>query len=203
VDRDASVLQSYGLDLIYAINTHCHADHVTGTGMLRKKHFPSARTVISEAAGAKADVLVKHGDAIAFGCYSLEVRATPGHTSGCVSYVLSPVEETGGAKFVFTGDALLIGGCGRTDFQQGDSDTLYASVHAQIFSLSDDTLVYPAHDYKGRTHSTVGHEKQHNPRLAHADGLEGFRKVMANLNLPYPKKIDVALPMNLLCGVQE
>ena len=124
----------------------------------------------------------------------MQVRATPGHTNGCVSYVLPGCA-------VFTGDALLIRGCGRTDFQQGDAGALYDNVHAQILSLPPDTRVYPAHDYKGLTMSTVGEEKALNPRLTKSKA--DFQALMGGLNLPYPKRIDVALPANLKCGVQD
>ena len=125
----------------------------------------------------------------------LEVRATPGHTDGCLSYVCDDM--------VFTGDAVLIRGCGRTDFQQGSVDRLYESVHTQIFSLPDDTIIYPAHDYKGHRCSTVGEEKALNPRLGSGKTKDEFIEIMAHLNLPYPKKIDEALPKNMVCGIQE
>jgi sulfur dioxygenase len=121
------------------------------------------------------------------------VRATPGHTAGCVSYVFDDK--------VFTGDALLIRGCGRTDFQEGSSETLYHAVHSQIFTLPDDTVVYPAHDYKGHRSSTVGEEKRLNPRLSKSK--PEFVDIMNKLELSYPKKIDEALPANMVCGIQD
>jgi len=127
----------------------------------------------------------------------LEARSTPGHTDGCLSYVADD------QSFVLTGDALLIQGCGRTDFQGGSSEKLYDSVHTQLFSLPDSTVVYPGHDYKGRLSSTIGSEKETNPRLGAGKTKEEFVDIMANLNLAQPKKIDVAVPANLRCGVPD
>lgn len=194
VERDLQVLRELDLRLVWALDTHVHADHVTGLGTLREK--TGCQTVLSERAGSGwADRLVKQGDRIAFGRHHVEVRETPGHTDGCLTYV------TDDRRMAFTGDALLIRGCGRTDFQQGDARTLYRSVMEQVFSLSDDALVYPGHDYKGRTVSTVGEEKRWNPRLGGGRTVEEFSEIMAKLQLAYPKKIDVALPLNLRCGV--
>lgn len=191
VDRDCFLVKDLGLNLTYAINTHVHADHVTGTGEI-KKRIPTCKSVIAEPKAA-ADVHIKHGDQIKFGKYQLECRATPGHTDGCMTYVWHD------KNMAFTGDALLIRGCGRTDFQQGNSKTLYESVHNQILSLPQDFLLYPAHDYTGQTVTTVMEEKDHNPRLTKP--LDQFVKIMEELNLPYPKEIDRALPANMVCGV--
>lgn len=193
VDRDATLIAELGLTLRYALDTHVHADHVTGAGLLRERL--RCQTVLSERAGVGcADVLVKHGDTIAFGAYRLEVRETPGHTSSCLSYV------TADQTIAFTGDALLIRGCGRTDFQQGDARQLYQSVHRELFSLPPTTLIYPAHDYKGRTATSIDEEVRHNPRLGAGKTEEEFVTIMENLQLAYPRKIDVALPRNLHCG---
>lgn len=193
LERDRQIVQDLELRLLYTLDTHVHADHVTASGALRSRLGSSA--VISErSATACADRLVKHGDFIRFGSAALEVRETPGHTNGCVTYV------TEDHRLAFTGDALLIRGCGRTDFQQGDARKLYESVRGQVFSLPDDTLVYPAHDYKGRTCSSVGEEKRLNPRLGSSRSLAEFVAIMADLKLPYPKKIDLAVPANLRCG---
>uniref|UniRef100_A0A7S3TPM3 persulfide dioxygenase n=1 Tax=Emiliania huxleyi TaxID=2903 RepID=A0A7S3TPM3_EMIHU len=192
VDRDLAALSASGLTLTLAVNTHCHADHITGTGEL-KRRLPGLRSAIARAAGAKADVLLEAGEEIGFGQRRLRVLETPGHTDGCLSFY----DPSLGA--VFTGDALLIGGCGRTDFQGGSSERLYRSVHEQLFTLPDETTVYPAHDYKGRRSSTIGAEKASNPRLTKP--LAEFVDLMANLNLPYPRKIDASLPANLACGV--
>ena len=156
---------------------------------------PGMKSVISKDAGAKADLLVANGDKVTFGKHSLEVRATPGHTNGCVTYVLN------GGDACFTGDALLIRGCGRTDFQGGSAATLHDSVHQQVFSLPETCVVYPAHDYKGHASSTVLEEKTLNPRLTKSK--DEFIAIMNNLGLPYPKQIDKALPLNLVCGIQE
>jgi sulfur dioxygenase len=153
------------------------------------------KSVISKDAKAKADMLIGHGDKITFGKHALEVRSTPGHTDGCVTYVLN------GSKACFTGDALLIRGCGRTDFQGGSAARLYDAVHEQVFSLPENCAVYPAHDYKGHAASTVGEEKKLNPRLTKSK--EEFIELMNNLGLPYPKKIDASLPANMVCGIQD
>jgi sulfur dioxygenase len=194
VDRDVELLRELGFTLRYALDTHVHADHVTGAGELRQRL--GAQTVVAASAGvACADVPAQPGATIRFGRHSLQVRATPGHTDGCVTYV------TDDLKMAFTGDALLIRGCGRTDFQQGDSRRLYRSVHEEIFSLPDDAAIYPAHDYKGRTASTVAEEKAHNPRLGRGKTEDEFVKIMAGLNLAQPQRIHEALPLNLRCGL--
>lgn len=196
VERDVGLLRELGLTLRYALDTHVHADHVTALGTLRDK--TGCRAVLSERAGVGiADVYVKDGDRLRFGRYELEARETPGHTNGCVTYVL------GDRTMAFTGDALLIRGSGRTDFQQGDAATLYRSVHEKILSLPDDCLLYPGHDYKGRTVSSVAEEKQHNPRLGGGRTVEDFIGIMGKLQLAYPKKIDVAVPANLHLGLKD
>jgi len=193
-ERDASLVKELGLQLKYVMNTHVHADHITGTGRL-KKLVPGAKSVISANSGGEADMLVKDGDKIVFGGHSLEVAETPGHTEGCITYI----NREGGCAF--TGDALLVRGCGRTDFQGGSADTLYSSVWSRILSLPDNTTLYPAHDYKGQTASTVGEEKKYNPRLTKT--REEFVTLMGNLNLAYPKKIDMSLPANMVCGLHQ
>lgn len=196
IDRDVDVINDLGLKLTYVLETHVHADHVTSAGLLRERF--GAKTVVSKDGGAPcADVLAADGDVIRFGKHALEVRQTPGHTNGCVTYV-EPER-----KMAFTGDTLLIRGCGRTDFQQGDSSKLFRSVHDKIFSLADETAVYPGHDYKGRTMSTVGEEKALNPRLGGGKTEAQFVDIMANLKLAYPKKIAEAVPANLKCGLPE
>ena len=191
VDRDLAAVSQLGLRLAYALNTHCHADHITGSGEL-KRRVPGARSVISAASTAKADETFSETFTWAGGERTLRVLPTPGHTNGCVSLY----DPKLGA--VFTGDALLIGGCGRTDFQGGSAALLYKSVHDKLFTLPSDTLVLPAHDYKGRAYSSIAAESAGNPRLTKS--LREFVDQMANLNLPYPKKLDVALPANLQCG---
>lgn len=192
-ERDVELIRRLGLKLRYVLDTHVHADHVTAAGTLRREL--GARTVVSRRAGIPcADLAVDDGDVITFGSHRLEVRATPGHTEGDVTYVC---HEEGMA---FTGDALLIGGCGRTDFQQGNAATLYDSIHRAIFSLPDETKIYPGHDYRGFTVSTVGEEKAFNARLGGGRSKEEFVAIMSKLDLAKPKHIETALPANLQCG---
>nr|XP_028598234.1 persulfide dioxygenase ETHE1, mitochondrial isoform X1 [Podarcis muralis] len=146
--RDSTLVKQLGLNLVYAVNTHCHADHITGTGLL-KKLLPGCRSVISKHSGASADLLIQEGHTLKFGDFALEARSTPGHTDGCLTYVLND------KGMAFTGDALLIRGCGRTDFQQGNPETLYQSVHEKIFTLPGHCLIYPAHDYTGKSGSQI------------------------------------------------
>ncbi len=193
IDRDTTLLRELGLDLVYALDTHVHADHVTALGTLRERL--GCKTVLSRRAGVGcADISVGDGDRIAFGEHALDVLETPGHTNGCLSYVAS------GLSMAFTGDALLIRGTGRTDFQQGDAATLYRSVHHKLFTLPESTLLYPGHDYKGRTVTTVVEERRFNPRLGGGKTEREFLAIMAELQLAYPKKMDIALPANLACG---
>lgn len=189
--RDANLLQELGLKLKYLLETHIHADHITAISEL-KKVFPEARSVVSHTSGAECpDLLVGEGDALSFGPHEIRVLETPGHTNGCVSYQIG--------ERVFTGDALLIRGCGRTDFQGGDPGKLYDSVTGKLFSLPDDTQVYPAHNYAGLTVSSIAEEKRLNARLA-GTSREEFIALMKELKLPMPKKIMEAVPANLKCG---
>ena len=184
-------LDAQGLKLVYTLETHVHADHVTGADTLRQKL--GSKSVVHRDAGAMCgDLLVTDGVHIIVGTLDLEVRYTPGHTNGCISFFVG--------DRVFTGDSLLIGGCGRTDFQSGDSGQLYDSIHTQIFSLPDEVIVYPGHDYKGNTQSTVSEERKNNKRLGGRRSREDFIKIMSELKLAYPKYIDVALPANQACG---
>lgn len=187
----SQLLGSLGLSLRWTLETHVHADHVTAAAALTERH--GSRSGVHRAGGAAcADRQLTHGDRITVGGWSLEVRETPGHTDGCVTYVAH--------DRAFTGDALLIGGCGRTDFQQGDPGKLYDSLHACVFSLPPDTLLYPAHDYKGRTVTTVKEELANNARLGGGKTREEFVAIMNALQLPRPKQIDRAVPANLRCG---
>ncbi len=194
--RDAALIRELGLVLLYTIDTHCHADHVTGAWLM-KEAFGSRAALAGVYAAANVDLPLKHGDVISFGKESLEVRATPGHTDGCLSLV------TPDRKMVFTGDALLVRGAGRTDFQQGDPALLYRSIQAQLFSLPDDCVVYPAHDYDGRTSSTIGEERRFNARIGGNAREEDFVGYMVNLALPHPKQLDLAVPANLRGGKPE
>ncbi|KAK3781006.1 hypothetical protein RRG08_046310 [Elysia crispata] len=194
VERDYRILQELGVNLIAAVNTHVHADHVTGSGEL-KKRVPGCKSMIAGVSKARADLKLRANDSIKFGRFELEVRSTPGHTNGCLTYVW---HEKG---MVFTGDALLIRGCGRTDFQEGSPGVLYDSVHSQIFSLPKHFKVFPAHDYTGQTMSTIDEEVKFNPRLRRS--RSEFIEIMNNLKLPYPKQIDKALPANMVCGIYD
>jgi len=196
VRRDAALLHELGLQLRWTLETHVHADHVTGAWLLRER--TGSRIALSRQSGANgADRLLDHGDRVAFGGRHLAVRATPGHTNGCLTFVLDD------QSIAFTGDCVLIRGCGRTDFQQGDAPTMYRSVHEQIFSLPADCLLYPAHDYRGLTVTSVEEERNWNPRLGGDSNVGDFAGYMKNLGLPHPKKIDVAVPANLNCGRPE
>jgi sulfur dioxygenase len=191
--RDAALVQELALKLVLTLDTHVHADHVTGAWLL--KRTLGSRIGIAASSGARNfDVGIEPGDRLAFGERFLEARATPGHTNGCMTYVLDD------RSMAFTGDALLIRGAGRTDFQQGDAHVLYRSITEQIYTLPDDCLLYPAHDYRGLTSSSVAEEKAHNPRIAVGRSERDFVGYMENLGLPHPKQIDVALPANLECG---
>lgn len=191
VARDAQQIKDLGLELKYLLETHIHADHITGVTAL-KQIFPQAQSVVSRKGGAECpDRLVGEGDVLQFGPHQIRVLETPGHTDGCISYLIG--------DRVFTGDALLIRGCGRTDFQQGDPGRLYDSVTGKLFTLPDDTQVYPAHNYAGLSVSSIGEEKRLNARLAHTS-REAFIELMQHLNLPMPKKIMEAVPANLKCG---
>ncbi|KAL4715607.1 hypothetical protein ACJJTC_006186 [Scirpophaga incertulas] len=191
-ERDAKLITELGLKLLFAMNTHMHADHVTGTGKL-KSLLPGTKSVIGKNSGAQADVHLVEGDLVKFGDFELLAAATPGHTNGCLTYICHKQE------MAFTGDAVLIRGCGRTDFQEGSAETLYHSVHSKIFTLPDNYTLYPAHDYRGQTATSVGEEKKFNPRLTKP--LKEFVHIMNTLNLPYPQKIDMAIPANKVCGL--
>jgi sulfur dioxygenase len=194
--RDAALVEELGLKLLWTLETHVHADHVTGAWLLKEKL--GSRILVPKASGAQGgDRLVEPGDKIQFGRRFVEARATPGHTSGCTSYVLDD------RSMVFTGDALLVRGCGRTDFQQGDPKTLFRSVRNELFSLPDACLVYPGHDYKGLAASSIGEEKLYNPRLAESIGEQDFVGYMKHLGLAHPKQMDEAVPANLKCGKVE
>ena len=191
--RDVALLQELGLRLAWTLETHVHADHVTGAWLLRERL--GSRIALAKSGGAEgADRTLEAGERVAFGKRHLEVRATPGHTNGCLSYVLDD------RSMVFTGDAVLIRGCGRTDFQQGSAKTLYRSVREQVFTLPDACLIYPAHDYRGLTASSVGEEKLYNPRLAESVGEGDFVGYMEHLGLAHPRQMDAAVPANLQCG---
>jgi sulfur dioxygenase len=190
-ERDLKWIEDSGLSLKYVLDTHLHADHVTAADFLRKK--TKAQAGISHRAKLDCtDIHLHEGQDLFLGNKKIAILETPGHTNSCLSFVFEGL--------VFTGDALLIRGCGRTDFQEGSAETLYESVHKKLFTLPDDTVVYPAHDYKGCTSTTIGIEKKHNPRLGMGRSKAEFVKIMKELKLDYPKKIDRALPANKACG---
>lgn len=199
VDRDIEALEGLGVTkLRWMLNTHVHADHVTGTARLRSRPaFSSAQSVLSAASGAVADRVVEPGEKIELGSRHLVVAATPGHTPGCVTFVADDLSAA------FTGDALMIRGCGRTDFQGGDAAQLYDSVWREIFSLPPSTDVWTGHDYAGRLATTVAEEMKHNPRLTKTK--DEFVALMHERfdGSTYPGKIDEALPANMVCGVYE
>lgn len=191
--RDAALLSELDLRLNCTLETHVHADHVTGAWIL-KRQFGSWIAAAQSSGAEGADRYLAQGDKIEFGKRHLQVRATPGHTNGCLTYVLDD------ESMAFTGDCLLIRGSGRTDFQQGDPHALYRSVHTQILTLPRNCLLYPAHDYRGLTVTSVAEEQRFNPRLGGEIGEADFAGYMDNLHLPHPKQIDVAVPANLKCG---
>ncbi|MGE5648826.1 MBL fold metallo-hydrolase [Noviherbaspirillum sp. UKPF54] len=192
IERDLGEIAGLGLRLAYTLDTHIHADHITAALDLKKR--VGSRIAAPAHDGLPClDVGIEEGTPFALGSVTLQPLHTPGHTDGHFAYVWN--------DRVFTGDALLIDGCGRTDFQNGNADALYHSVTTKLFTLPDDTLVYPAHDYQQRRVSSIAQEKKRNPRLGGERSLEEFRQIMENLNLPYPKFIDYAVPGNRQCGV--
>ena len=198
VERDLSVVQELGLKLAYTLETHVHADHVTSAARLRS--LTGSKIACPAMDGiACADVAVSEVQPLDVGSIHFQPLFTPGHTDAHHCYLI----DTPALVRVLTGDALLIDGCGRTDFQGGDPEILYRSIHEKIFTLPDDALVYPAHDYQHRHVSTVGQERERNPRLGGGKTVDEFVQIMAGLNLPYPKKMDVAVPANQRCGATE
>jgi len=194
--RDLALVEELGLTLKIDIETHAHADHITSAWLLKQK----TGCLIASAAviGANhVDMPLYDGQRIAVGDIGLKVMATPGHTNGCISLV------TDDERMVFTGDALLIRGCGRSDFQEGSAHTLYHSITKVLFSLPDDCIVYPAHDYNGRLQSTIGEERKFNARAGGGASERDFVEYMHAMKLPHPRKIDEAVPANLRSGCPE
>ncbi|MBW4618627.1 MAG: MBL fold metallo-hydrolase [Cyanosarcina radialis HA8281-LM2] len=191
VERDVTLLQQLGLTLRYCLETHVHADHITGASELRRR-TGCVSVVPKEAHVHCADRFIDDDDRLQVGAIEIEAIATPGHTDSHLAYLID-------GTHLLTGDALLIRGCGRTDFQSGDAGTLFDSVTQRLFALPDTTLVYPGHDYRGHTVSTIGEEKRWNPRFVGRD-REGFQQFMSTLNLPHPQKMAEAVPANERCG---
>jgi sulfur dioxygenase len=189
--RDLALLAEHGLALLWTLETHAHADHITSARLLAE--HAGAQTAVPAGCGIhSAAVQLQHGDLLHFGSETLQALHTPGHTAGSMAFVWR--------DHVFTGDTLLIGGCGRTDFQSGSAQALYHSLTQILFALPDATTVWPGHDYQGRSHSSIGAEKAHNPRIAHKT-LEEFTATMDALNLPRPSRMDQAVPANLQSGL--
>lgn len=191
VNRDLQLIRELDLKLLYILETHIHADHITGSGKIADA--TGGQIALSAVAPVQeTHIALNNNDVLRFGRHQLKAMSTPGHTNSCMSFLVG--------DRVFTGDTLMIRANGRTDFQEGSAKKLYENVHEKLFSLPDDTLIYPAHDYKGFTSSTVGLEKKFNTRLDEKRSLDEFIKIMADLKLAPPKKIDVAVPANLKCG---
>jgi len=193
IARDLEVLRQYGLSLVWAIETHAHADHITSAGQLAE--LAGAKTAAPAGCGVTtASVQLQDGDVLSFGAEQIRALHTPGHTAGSMSFLWR--------DHVFTGDTLLINGCGRTDFQSGSAQAMFNSLTQVLFKLPDNTTVWPGHDYQGRTKSTIGHERANNSRVA-GKTIEEFVAVMASLNLPPPKRIAEAVPANLASGLRH
>ena len=194
-DRDLEALRALGVKLTYTLETHIHADHLSGALRLRAITDCKAAGPAMENLACR-DVGVREGEVFRVGNLELHPLFTPGHTDSHHAFLI----EGAAHRIVFSGDALLIEACGRTDFQSGDAGVLYDSIHDKLFSLPEDTLVYPCHDYEGRALTTVGQEKRRNPRLGGGRSREEFVDIMANLRLPFPRKMEYAVRGNELCG---
>lgn len=192
-DDYIAVMDSLGCKLKFSLETHVHADHITASGKLRE--MLAIQTGVSELCGAStADIQLNDNDVLMLGSQEIKVIATPGHTIGSVSFLCN--------ERLFTGDTLLVNGCGRTDFQGGSAAKLFDSITKRILTLPDETLIYPGHDYNGRRVSSVAQEKITNLRIV-GKTKEEFIELMNNLNLAKPKLIDVAVPANRMCGILE
>jgi glyoxylase-like metal-dependent hydrolase (beta-lactamase superfamily II)/rhodanese-related sulfurtransferase len=193
LERDLSVLKEHGLTLRWTLETHAHADHITSAGQLAE--HTGAKTAVPAGCGITTAAVQLHGgDTLTFGGETLKTLHTPGHTSGSMSFVWG--------DHLFSGDTLLINGCGRTDFQSGSAEAMFHSLTQILFALPDATTVWPGHDYQGRSHSSIGQEKAHNARVS-GKTLQEFTAIMDALNLPKPKRIDEAVPANLTSGVRH
>jgi sulfur dioxygenase len=194
VNRDQQLIDELGLKLVWLLETHIHADHITGSGDLRKHSKNTAKVAVHRASGSHcADRLLEDSDEIKLGDETITVLHTPGHTDTDISYLIK------GA--VFTGDSLLIRGSGRTDFQAGDAGTSYDSITGKLFTLAGETKVYPGHDYKGQTVSTIAEEQASNPRIGGGRSRDEYIAIMNELNLARPARIEEAVPGNMACGL--
>lgn len=199
LERDLEVLRHYGLKLVWALETHAHADHITSAGRLAE--HAGAQTAAPDACGiTTASRQLQDGDVLSFGSQHITALHTPGHTAGSMSFVWQQGSGSAEHTHAFTGDTLLIGGCGRTDFQSGSAAALYNSITKVLFSLPDSSTVWPGHDYKGHTQSTIGAEKTGNARVT-GRSLEAFVTLMGQLDLPKPKRLDEAVPANQRSGL--
>jgi sulfur dioxygenase len=195
IERDLALVRALGLRLAWTLETHVHADHVTGAS--RARDLAGSRIAAPAVEGIDcADLAIREGRDFECGSLCLRPLHTPGHTDSHHCYVL----EHDGLACVFTGDCLLIDGCGRTDFQNGSSRQMFRSIRDKLFLLADETLVYPAHDYQGRFVSSIAQEKARNPRVGLQRSEEEFLAIMASLDLPRPKRIEEAVPANMRCG---
>ncbi|MBP9681056.1 MAG: MBL fold metallo-hydrolase [Bacteriovorax sp.] len=193
-ERDLKLLNEMGLQLKFLIDTHIHADHITGAGFLRQK--TGAKTAVSKHANVECtDIQLTDGDIITFGHYQLKALETPGHTNSCMSFLVD--------SMLFSGDVLMIRATGRTDFQQGSPEKMYASITQKIFTLPPETKIFPGHDYKGFSYSTVELEKKFNPRIGGNKNVAEFSQIMNDLKLSPPKKIDIAVAANMKCGLES
>ena len=200
LQRDLDALEHLGLTLKWVVETHAHADHITSAARLAE--LTGARTAAPAGCDVgTAAVQLRDGDTLAFGREAVRALHTPGHTAGSVCFLWQPAGEAA-ERHVFTGDTLLIQSCGRTDFQSGSAEQLYDSITRKLFTLPDTTLVWPGHDYHGRTQSTIGAEKTTNPRLA-GRTREEFVQTMDGLGLPRPRRMDEAVPANQRSGLRQ
>lgn len=190
-DRDLKLIQELGIKLVYSLDTHVHADHITAAAKLRDA--TGCKIAYSSASKVEcADELLGDEQILKIDGIQVKALATPGHTDCSMCFLVNN-------ELILTGDALFIRGCGRTDFQQGCAATLYDNIHNKLFTLANSVKVYPGHDYQGMTMSTIGEEKNYNPRFV-GKTKEEFIELMNNLNLPNPKRIDESVPANLKCG---
>ena len=204
LERDLGVLRQFGLKLVWTLETHAHADHITSAGLLAE--HAGAKTAAPDGCGiTTAAVQLKDGDTLRFGGEQIRALHTPGHTAGSMCYLWQPAQghrRATDAGHIFTGDTLLINGCGRTDFQSGNSADLYRSITTVLFKLPGQTHVWPGHDYNGKTRSTIEAERTSNARIA-GKSLAQFVALMDSLNLPKPKRLDEAVPANQTSGIRQ